>query len=162
VTGNDVSPLALRVCKLRGLRKARLMSVYDVSFKPRTFDTIIMMGNNFGLFASLNKAKRLLKKFYRITSKDGMIVADTRDPYETDNLMHLAYHKRNRARNRMGGQVRIRVRFRTYVGRWFDYLLVSKEEMKEILEGTGWQIKEFVDSANGDASRYVAAIDKVT
>lgn len=41
--------------------------------------------------------------------------------------------------------MRVRVRFRKYVGRWFDYLTVSKKEMKEILEGTRWQIKEFID-----------------
>lgn len=162
VTGIDVSPLALKVCKLRGLRKTRLMSVYDLSFKPDSFDTIIMMGNNFGLFASFTKAKRLLRKFHKITSENGMIVADTRDPYKTDNPMHLAYHKRNKAKNRMGGQVKIRVRFRTYVGRWFDYLMVSKEEMKQILKGTGWKIKEFINSQDGDTSRYVAAIEKTT
>jgi SAM-dependent methyltransferase len=162
VTGIDVSPLALKVCKLRGLRKTRLMSVYDVSFKPDSFDTIIMMGNNFGLFASFNKAKRLLRKFHKITSNNGMIVADTRDPYKTDNPMHLAYHKRNRERNRMGGQVKIRVRYRTYVGRWFDYLMVSKEEMKQILKDTGWQIKEFIDPQNGDTSRYLAVMVKAT
>jgi hypothetical protein len=60
----------------------------------------------------------------------------------------------------MGGQIRIRVRFRTYVGRWFDYLMVSKEEMKQILAGTGWKIKEFIDSKHGDTSRYVAVISK--
>jgi hypothetical protein len=57
----------------------------------------------------------------------------------------------------MSGQLRIRVRFRKYVGRWFDYLIVSKKEMQEILEGTGWRIKEYVDSDN---SEYVAIIGK--
>jgi hypothetical protein len=36
--------------------------------------------------------------------------------------------------------------------------MVSKEEMKEILNGTGWKIKEFIDS--GDA-QYVAIIEKI-
>lgn len=160
VTGIDISPLALKVCRLRELKKVKLMPVENVNFKPDTFDTIIMMGNNFGLFASFNKAKKLLKKFHRITSKNAVIVADTRDPYKTDNPMHLAYHKRNRERGRMGGQIRIRVRFRIYIGKWFDYLMVSKEEMKQILEGTGWKIKEFVDSESGDTSRFVAVIGK--
>jgi hypothetical protein len=57
----------------------------------------------------------------------------------------------------MGGQARIRIRFRKYVGRWFDYLMVSKEEMKEVLKGTGWKIREFIDSDN---SRYIAIIGK--
>jgi hypothetical protein len=60
----------------------------------------------------------------------------------------------------MGGQVRIRVRFRKHVGRWFDYLMVSREEMKAILRGTGWKVKEFIDSESESDSRYVAVIRK--
>ncbi len=44
-----------------------------------------------------------------------------------------------------------------YVTPWFDYLYVSKGEMKEILKGSGWRVKKFIDS--GD-SVYVAVIEK--
>ena len=64
VLGIDVSPLAIEVCKLRGLKKAKNMSIEAVDFKPDSFDTILMMGNNFGL-GSFRKAHRLLKKFHR-------------------------------------------------------------------------------------------------
>jgi len=116
------------------------------------------MGNNFGLFGSFEKARRLLKKLYRITSENALIIADTRDIYKTDNPAHLEYHRINKEKGRMGGQVRIRIRFRKHVGRWFDYLMVSKEEMKEILDGTGWKIKEFIGSGNSD---YLAIIEKM-
>ncbi len=159
VVGIDNSPLAIKVCRLRGLKKAEVMSIDDVDFPSEYFDTIIMMGNNFGLFASFEKARILLKKFYEMTSKDALIVADTRDPYKTDNPEHLEYHRLNKEKGRMGGQVRIRIRFGKYVGRWFDYLMVSKEEMEQILEGTGWKVNEFIDS-NG--SEYIAIIGKMT
>jgi hypothetical protein len=58
----------------------------------------------------------------------------------------------------MSGQLRGRVRFEKFVSKWFDWLMVSKEEMKEILNGTGWKVKEFIDS--GD-SQYVAIIEKI-
>jgi len=157
VLGIDNSPLAIRVCKLRGLKKAEVMAIEDVNFKPDSFDTIIMMGNNFGLFGSFKRARRLVKKFHKMTSRTGLIIASTRDAYKTDNPDHLEYHRLNKERGRMGGQLRIRIRFRKYVGRWFDYLIVSKKEMKEILKGTGWKIKEFIDS---DDSEYVAFIQK--
>jgi len=157
VLGIDNSPLAIKVCKLRGLKKAKIMSIEDVDFKPKSFDTIIMMGNNFGLFGSFQKARSLLKRFHKITSDDGLIVAETRDPYKTDNPAHLEYHKLNRKRGRMGGQVRIRVRFEKYATPWFDYLFVSKEEMDEILKGTGWKVKQYIDSGN---ALYIAIIEK--
>ncbi|MDI6855560.1 MAG: class I SAM-dependent methyltransferase [Candidatus Thermoplasmatota archaeon] len=158
VLGIDSSPLAIRVCKLRGLKKAKIMAITDINFKPNSFDTIIMLGNNFGLFGDFKSAKRLLKKFYKITSDKALIVAESTDPYKTDNPAHLRYHKLNRKRGRMGGQVRIRVRFEKFIGNWFDYLLVSKKEMGKIVEGTGWKIRKFIDSKK---AAYIAIIEKI-
>jgi SAM-dependent methyltransferase len=146
VLGIDVSPLVIQVCKLRGLQKSKLVPIEAVDFKPDSFDTILMMGNNFGLFGNPEKAKRLLKRFHRITSKDALIIASSRDPYQTNNPAHLQYHKMNKRKGRMSGQVKIRIRYEKYKGRWFDYLMVSKEEMTQILSNTGWKVKEFLDS----------------
>ncbi len=158
VTGIDISPLAVKVCRLRGLKKATVMSITEIGkFKPRSFDTILMLGNNFGLFSSFSNARLLLKKLYRITSTNAIIIAESNDPYRTENPIHLEYQKANRKRGRMSGQLRIRIRFMKYVGRWFDYLLVSREEMEEILEGTGWKVKQFIDSSS---SPYIAIIQK--
>jgi SAM-dependent methyltransferase len=157
VLGIDISPLAIKVCKLRGLRKAEVMSIEEINFKPNSFDTIIMMGNNFGLFGSFEKARRLLKRFRKMTSKDALIIAETRDPYMTDNPAHLEYHEFNKKRGRRAGQLTIRVRFEKYATPWFDYLMVSRDEMKELLKGTRWKIKEFIDS---DGSQYIAIIEK--
>jgi len=157
VLGIDSSPLAIKICKLRGLKRARIMPIEELNFKPSSFDTVIMLGSNFGLFGSFEKARRLLRKLHRMTSKSGLIIANTRDTYKTDNPDHLAYHKFNKKRGRMAGQLRLRVRFRKCVGRWFDYLIVSKKEMEEILKGTGWKIREFVDSSD---PAYIAVIEK--
>jgi 2-polyprenyl-3-methyl-5-hydroxy-6-metoxy-1,4-benzoquinol methylase len=90
VLGIDSSPLAIKICKLRGLKRARVMSIEELNFKPNSFDTVIMLGSNFGLFGSFEKAKRLLKKLHKMTSRNGLIVASTRDTYKTDNPDHLA------------------------------------------------------------------------
>jgi len=157
VLGIDISPLAVKICQERGLGQVEIMSIEEADFPINSFDTIIMMGNNFGLFGSFKKARRLLRGFHKMTSKNAVIIAATRDPYKTENPAHLEYHKSNRAKERMAGQVRIRSRFRKYVGRWFDYLMVSKEEMREILKGTGWKVRQFIDSENAN---YIAIIEK--
>ena len=149
VVAIDNSPLAIQVCKGRGVKNARVLPIEKIdSFKSNTFDTIIMYGNNFGLFGSFKKAKRLLKIFHKITSPGALIITENVDPYKTKDPVHLAYHEFNRKRGRMPGQLRIRIRFRNYTGDWFDYLIVSKNEMKEILKDTGWQVKKFIDSDN--------------
>jgi SAM-dependent methyltransferase len=157
VLGVDESPLAIEVCKLRGLKQAEVTSITQVSSRLGSFDTILMLGANFGLFGSLDGAKRLLKRFHGITSDRARIIAETRDPYDTDEPIHLEYHERNRLRGRMPGQVRLRVRYKRYATPWFDYLFVSKAEMEKILEGTGWGVRRFIDSGS---PAYIAVIAK--
>lgn len=68
---------------------------------------------------------------------------------------HLAYQKENRAKGRMSGQLRIRVRYRKYVGKWFDYLIVSP---REIVSGTGWKVSRIMKSRS--APLYIGVITK--
>jgi SAM-dependent methyltransferase len=154
----DVSPLAIRTSRLRGLKNTRVCSIADVSPKFGTFDTILMLGNNFGLFGSPSRAKRLLKRFDRMTTDDATIIAKCIDPYVTSLPQHLAYHRLNRSRGRMSGQLRIRVRYKDYASPWFDYLFVSATEMKDILRDTGWRIRKVL--SDGDDPAFVAIIEK--
>jgi cyclopropane fatty-acyl-phospholipid synthase-like methyltransferase len=158
VLGMDNSPLAIRVSKARGLRKASLVAFQDINFPANSFDTVVMFGNNFGLFGSRSRARRLLRRLNRMTSADALLLAESNNPYRTDQPEHLRYHQLNRQKGRMSGQVRIRVRFRRYVGSWFDYLLVSPEEMKDIAKDTGWAVDRFVRSRG--SSLYVGVLRK--
>jgi hypothetical protein len=58
----------------------------------------------------------------------------------------------------MPGQIRIRIRFNKWIGPWFDYLLVSPEEMSAILDGTGWEVDRFITESG---PRFVAVIRRV-
>jgi SAM-dependent methyltransferase len=157
VLGIDLSPLAVKVCKLRGLKKAKRLSIDKINQKLGRFDTLLMLGNNFGLFENFNKARRLLRRFHKITSQKARIIAESTDPYQTNEPDHLKYHRYNRKLGRMSGQIKLRVRYKKHVTPWFDYLLVSKDEMREILKGTGWQVKRFFDSKS---PWYLAIIEK--
>ena len=156
VVGIDISPGAIEVCRRRGVRDVRLCPIEDVDASLGVFDTIVMFGNNLGLLASEAKGRRLLRRLRELTSDRGRIVAETRDIYRTEDPAHLAYHERNRRRGRLPGQARIRVRYRGLKTPWFDYVMVSPEELEDLLAGTGWRLARTLDS--GDL--YVAVIDK--
>lgn len=157
VVGIDNSPLAIEVCKKRGVKDARLVPISKMNSSLGIFDTVIMYGGNFGLFGTPAKAKQLLKRLYKMTSKKGRIVVSSADTYATDDPDHLAYHAANRAKGRMSGQMRLRVRYRKYATPWFYWLIVSGEEMENILDGTGWKARKYLYS---DIGRYIAVIDK--
>ena len=158
VLGIDNSPLAIEVCKLRGLKNAQVVPINQIDSRLGIFDTVLMLGNNFGLFGSFEGAKRLLKRLGKITSDKARIIAQSNDIYQTKDSAHLSYQKLNRKRGRMAGQVRIRVRYMKYISPYFDYLMVSKEEMENILEGTNWKVNRYIEDSG--SSNYVAIIDK--
>ena len=157
VVGIDVSPGALEICRKRGVKDVRQLPFHRVDASLGTFDTVLMMGNNFGLFANPRRAKWMLRRLKKLTGPNARIVAESLDIYGTDKPEHLAYHARNRRRGRMAGEIRLRVRYRELIGDWFDYLMVSQAEMQEIVKGTGWRVAEFLGNTGG---QYVGVIEK--
>lgn len=157
VLGIDVSPRAIEVCLRRGLRQAKVLSLTQITSALGVFDTVVMLGNNFGLFGSADGVTKRLRVLHRITATRGRIIAESLNPYLTADPDHLAYHQRNRDRGRMAGQIRMRVRFRRAVTPWFDYLFVSPEEMSTLIAGTGWTVAEILHAGS---PAYIAVLEK--
>ncbi len=156
VVGIDVSPGAVEVARQRGVRDVRLLAFEDLDDSLGQFGAMVMFGNNFGLFGSPSKARRLLRRLRPLV---GRIVAASNDPAATDDPAHLAYQERNRERGRMPGQLRLRVRYRDLTGPWFDYLIVSPDEMASIIEGTDWSIRRLIQGGTSySGSGYYVAI----
>ena len=158
VVGIDHSPLAVQTCRERGLRDVIVMPVTQISSnRLGVFDSIVMTGNNFGLVGNPKRARWLLLRLHRMTTEHGRILAETTDPYATDDPIHLAYQERNRQRGRMSGQYRHRERYRNLKGPWYDWLFVSRVEMREIVAGTGWAVRRFIEP---EGAQYIAILEK--
>ena len=140
VVGIDISPLAVRVARHRGARDVRVLPVTKVDQRLGRFDTFVMYGSNFGLVGGRRRAPWLLRRLRTVANDGARILAGSTNPYATDNHEHLAYHRLNRERGRMAGQLRIRIRHGAYATPWFDYLLVSPEEMGELAASAGWEL----------------------
>ena len=159
VVAIDNSPGAVEVCRRRGVRDARVLSFDAVDESLGTFDTIVLLGNNFGLFGTPTKAKRLLRRLHGMTSDHARIIVESRDVERgpgSDAPWHRRYRERNVARGRLPGQIRIRVRFRDVIGPWMDYPMVSPNQLREILAGTRWDVARLFDSDD----TYVAVLEK--
>ena len=157
VVAIDLSPLAVEVCRRRGVHDARELSVTRIDRSLGSFDTIVMFGNNFGLVGGARRAPWLLRRFRSITNDGARVLAESVDPYKTDKPDHLEYQARNRARGRMAGQLRIRIRYQLHRTPWFDYLLASPAEMADLAESGGWRLREVIDE--GEAV-YVGVLER--
>jgi hypothetical protein len=116
-----------------------------------------MAGNNFGLFGTPARARRLLRRLHALTSPGARILGTSTDPLLTDDPLHLAYHARNRERRRPPGQLRLRVRHRELTTPWFDYLIVPPDAMGELAAAGGWRL---VSTIRDDGPVYVGVLEK--
>jgi len=157
VTAIDTSPEAIEVAILRGVKDCKVMSGLQLSFDQTSFDTVLLLGNNFGIAGNPEDTKKMLQDIYTITTLDGKIIASSRDPAVTDNPAHLKYHELNRQRGRPIGQVTIRIEYKGELGDWFDLLLVSPSDMARIAEAAGWKmVRLFKENAG-----YAAVLSKI-
>ncbi|MGH2662697.1 MAG: class I SAM-dependent methyltransferase [Actinomycetota bacterium] len=157
VVGIDNSPAAIRTCRLRGAKAAKVMSVGQIGPRLGTFDTILMLGGNLGLFGTPERARRILSRLHRVTTTKGRIIGASRDRTKDQDPEMRRYVQRNRRLGRLSGQSRIRIRYRHHVTPWFDYFRITPGELAELLDGTGWQLSRILDSEN---DLYVAVIEK--
>jgi SAM-dependent methyltransferase len=157
VVAIDVSPGARRVARKRGLKDVRTANLESLDDSLGRFDTVVMFGNNLGLLANKAKAKRILRSLHAITTERGRIVATNYDPHHTKDPHNRSYHRRNRARGRMPGQIRLRLRYRHLTSPWMEWLFLSPRELEKLLDGTGWRTRRILE---GDDHEFAAVIEK--
>lgn len=77
ITALDISPKAIEVCQLRGIKKAVAENMLE--FSGETFDTILLLMNGTGIFQSLKVIDIYLKKLHSLLNKNGQILIDSTD-----------------------------------------------------------------------------------
>ena len=156
VVGIDPSPLAVDVCRRRGVGDARVLGLRDLDDSLGRFDTVVMFGNNFGLFGDARKARARLRRLHRVTSDGARILASSADPHRSQKPDHFLYVESNRRRGRMTGQIRFRVRHRRAATPYFDFLFVSREETGELAGAGGWRLVRTIDEGHN----YMGVLEK--
>jgi SAM-dependent methyltransferase len=157
VTGLDPSPGAIEIARKRGLRDTVVATVDEFAARAETrYDTFFLLGNNLGWLESRERAPVFLAALARLANPGARIVAQSTDPYHTKDPVHVSYHQRNRERGRLGGQLRLRLRYRLLATDWFDYLNCSIDELESLVDGSDWRLKEVDDL---DRPYYVAVLE---
>jgi SAM-dependent methyltransferase len=142
----DVSPLCVEICRDRSVRATFTGGVEEfAATKPAPFDAFVLFGNGLGLLRDAAYAVQFLDLLASIARPGAVIVGGCLDPYRSGDPEHLAYHEQNRAAGRMAGQIRIRIRHRSVATPWWEYLFMSIEELRGLVEGSRWQIEAVKD-----------------
>ena len=66
--GLDSSPLAIQAARLRGVKQLWCASLETLGANIGSFDTVVMFGNNFGIFGTPERARRILTQWAKRTN----------------------------------------------------------------------------------------------
>ena len=152
ITGMDNSPLAIKVCKERGCKKAEAMDVFDPKFPAHDFDTLLLFGHNIGIGGTLPGAKQLLTTLRTLIKVDGFLLLNSLDVTKTNEVVHLKYHQKNRTAGRYVGEIEIRVEYKDEVGDWFNWLHLDAKTLHDLSQETGWKIATLYEANSGEIS----------
>jgi SAM-dependent methyltransferase len=159
VVGLDASSLAARAARLRGVDTVWCTSLEKLGARLGGFDSIILFGNNFGLFETPGGARERLTEWAQLTKRDARIFVESTCAYGGGAPgFDRTYYRRNRANGRPPGELRARYRYGDAVGGWFTWLFVGRVEMRDIVRGTGWHVARVFGSHIGEP--YVAMLEK--
>ena len=157
VTTIDSSRLAMKIAGQRGCLDARVMDLRDLDFDAASFESIVVMGNTFGVHQGPDTLGPHMAKLRWLTRDRGTLVTATVDPLDTEDPDHLLYHERNRERGHPPGLVRARVLYREDETDWMDLWLTTREEVEPIAEAAGWRLAREASEGPWRVRRFVAA-----
>lgn len=129
VTAVEASPLAARVCRLRGVRDVR---VGDLNNPPadRPWSAFLLLCGNLGLGGSRQGIRQLLSRLAAIAAPDAVLIGDTVDP---------GRHS----------QTRLRIRYQGEATPWWPQYNIPIAEVPAVVEGTGWRLeRHLVDGSD--------------
>ena len=143
----DSSPGCVAVSADRGVMNTQLLGIEQIDqLQNPPYDSVLLMGSNLGLLGSKSTAKRILGALDSVTSDGARIVATTSEFPETDHPYQLAFYEYNRKRGRFRDTMTSRVKWREYVGDWFDFVLLSRDDLESAIDGSSWEVCERVIS----------------
>jgi len=150
VTTIDVSPEAVGCARRRGVDKAFLMDARHLAFPPRSFDTFVLFGNNFGIAGDFTATRRLLRNLAAIAKPGARIIASTRTPGSWIER-HAEYVMKNVREGRPPGLIRLRMIYKGRGGTWFPLLLLGPDDAMRLCFSARWGVIRVVPSGDGIA-----------
>ena len=78
VTSIDISENAIKACRLRGLKNAKVENLLELDANDK-FDTILLLMNGTGIFETLKNCSKYLLKLKSLLNENGQILIDSSD-----------------------------------------------------------------------------------
>ncbi|HEV3187644.1 MAG TPA: class I SAM-dependent methyltransferase [Acidimicrobiales bacterium] len=159
VVGLDSSRLAVKAARRRGVNEVWCTSTEKLGRRIASFDTIVLFGNNLGIFGTPERAREALTQWAQSTKPEARLFIESTNPYCGGAPgIDRGYYQRNREQGKLPGQATFRYHYEYFVGEWFPWLFVSRRDFREIVRGTGWHQVRVLGERPSEP--YVAILEK--
>ncbi len=157
VVGLDASPEAARAAALRGLDEVWTGRLEEVGGRLGEFDTLILFGNNVGIFESPEGVRAALTWLGGCCRPGTRVLAESTSPHFAGAPgLDRRYVRSNVERGLAPGHLRVRYHYDGAVGPWFTWVFLALGELRAALAGTGWRVEGVERSGVSDP--YVAVL----
>ncbi len=157
VVGLDNSPSALRVAEERGVEETKKLDINKLNCLKKEYDSLLLLGNNFGLLGTPQNAVDILKTLYKKATKNSVLLIGDRNPYKFNGEIHEKYFRKNLRENKLPGQLKIKLIYKDLKSNWINFLLLSPKELRKLIKKTPWTLYEILNEENKD---YVGILKK--
>lgn len=160
VVGIDSSALAVRAARELGVRRAKVASVDDVVGVLARFDSVLLFGNNLGVFGTPDRATRCLADWSAVARPGTRLFVESTDPLSGGApVVDRPYARRNRDLGTPAGQVRMRIWYDRISTDWVPWFFAARSELRAIVAGTGWRVATILGTQRSEP--YVAILELV-
>ncbi len=151
----DISLVACKIMKERGLKNVLCAGVYDL--QKGNFNTIFLMGWAVGFVEDLAGMAKFLKHCENLLRSVGIILLDSLDVRITSDPAHLAYQKRKIKLGRYFGVIGLQMEYKGRYGQPFKLLHIDPDTLNSIAKNLDWKLEILYNEESGD---YLAKISK--
>lgn len=159
VVAIDVSPLAVALCRERGVRDARVFDVLRLDSAERLgrFDSMLFGMQTIGVAGGVETLRRLLERLASALAPGGELIVDSsalREPWEGDASDASPTR----------GEIVLSTRYRGWRGAPFPWLYTSEDDLRDVAREAGFEMETLGRVASGEflASLRVAGADRVS
>jgi SAM-dependent methyltransferase len=128
VTAIDISPIAVRIMKERGVKNPLLQDFFKVEEK---YDTLLFMMNGIGLTGTLQGFEDFLQSAKRLLNPKGQLLFDSSD-------ISYLYEDIPMPTDRYFGEISYCYEYKAQKGNWFNWLYIDPKTLKRLCQQYGW------------------------
>lgn len=143
----DISPGCVRVMTERGVARAELKSLFNIS--SGDYDTVLMLMNGIGLAGTIEGLNYFFQYIRKILVPGGQILADSTDLSSRYTSLPIGRE------DRYYGETEFTMSYGNIQGEPFEWLYIDFSTLAFYARFHGWQCKRVVKDADG---KYLARI----